>query len=85
MASMSSEGKVLRGLEGAVAVAEQHAGLALPIAGVVVVVDRRQVERAVAVEVRDRKRFGVAPGVKVFGGLEAAVAVTQQHADSPRE
>jgi transposase len=64
------------GLEGAVGVAQQHAGPAKTRHG--------QVGDAVAVEVPHRQPGGADPGGEETGGLEAAVAVAQQHADAGR-
>ena len=68
-------GVVHRRLEGAVAVAEQHADRARRL------VASDDVELAVAVDVADLQRPGVAAGRVAHRGLEGAVAVAEQHAD----
>ena len=65
----------LAGVEGAVAVAQQHAHR------VVAVIGGDDVGLAVAVQVRRPPRTSVAAGGEGLLGLERAVAVAQQHAD----
>src|SRR5262245_47163248 len=66
------QGEVLGRLEGAVAVAQQHAE--------VIGVRGHEVELAVAVEVADRHRPRAGGGAGAAGGLKGAVAVAQAHA-----
>src|SRR5262249_19018775 len=68
-------GEVDGRLEGAVAVAQQHAHV------VAVAVDHGQVLFAVAVQVAGRHRNRAGAGGEVGLRLEGAVAVAQQHAD----
>ena len=69
------DGEGLLGLEGAVAVAQQHAH------GAAVAIGDDEVGLAVAVEVGHRHaNVGLAAGGEGLLGLEGAVAVAQQHA-----
>ena len=72
-------GIALGGLEGAVAVAQEHAHRAVGK-----IIRNRQVGVAVAVEIAHRHRIGRMAAVVVDGGLEGAVAVAQQHAHRAR-
>src|SRR5579871_2790574 len=66
-----SRGKALGGLEGAVAIAQQHADRAVSIC-------RHQVELAVAVEVPDRHRESRRTDAVTLRRLECAVAIAQE-------